>query len=841
MNDKTFIFQQNSKLYSLRQRYLFVSTIVVSLIFAFAIFAQHYVNQSSQQHNHNIEMRQQAAYQIRQLRDEILSIEKGLEAFMWGPDMVLRQEVHHNIDSALFYFGQLRKHQWFIDRKLNNELGDFELDIKSLHITLDRVMDLRQGNKEIALQNDEQHHHLNQAMQRFGSHANALQQLLQSSTQLESTIALWQQLRQEINSYINSPVEEERPSQEEAITELHRELHSALGSFSDIPQLEKSSEGQQLLREMREAMGQWHQSFDTLRYNNDSGDRHALTHYLKRTVSPHLDHIWEYIHELEVSIEKYATRDTATLERVATTIVKFVWGLSSFGLLVIGVAFVYFQRTVLQPIATIATALKVDASSDDGKSVALPQVYNLETRHLIDAYEEMRQQVQDRQSALEHIALHDSLTGLPNRYQMMKNLQSLCEGAAKDGAIFSVVMLGLDRFKEINDTLGQKTGDDILMKFGRRLRTILRESDMVSRFASDEFAVLLLNTDRDEALYVAHKIRKEMESPFDVDGISLSISCSMGIALYPSHSNERNELTRLATIAMASAKQHKVGIMVYDERYDTASVERISLAGLLREALRQDKLKLHYQAQFATHNGKLSGLEALCRWEDSERGPINPELFISVAEQTGQVHRLTQWVLDGALQQAMKWHNRGLDFGILAVNISAFNLHAHNFLTMLESLLAKWEFPAQRLMLEVTETAMMIDPDQAILTMREIHALGVKLSIDDYGTGFSSLAYVKQLPLHELKIDKSFVMDMDKSENDAIIVRSTIDLAHNLGLKVVAEGVDSKEKAELLEILNCDYLQGHYMGIPVSAHQIEQVLPPITATNSKVTHLRDFR
>jgi EAL domain-containing protein (putative c-di-GMP-specific phosphodiesterase class I) len=332
-----------------------------------------------------------------------------------------------------------------------------------------------------------------------------------------------------------------------------------------------------------------------------------------------------------------------------------------------------------------------------------------------------------------------------------------------------------------------------------------------------------------------------MEHPIDIDGLSLSVSCSIGIALYPDNGEEKEELTRRANIAMAISKQHKTGITLYEKRYDTSSVERISLAGKLRQTVQANGLHLCYQPQFHVHNRELSGVEVLCRWDDEERGPISPEEFIPVAEHTGQIHAITEWVVSTALQQAKEWRKKGLDCGILAINISVFNLHAPNFFTMLETQLKKWNFPAAKLMLEITETAMMADPEHAIKTLGKLRQLGLKLSIDDYGTGFSSLSYVKQLPVDELKIDKSFVMDMTSNENDAIIVRSTIDLAHNLGLKVVAEGVDTQEKQDLLEILDCDFMQGFHLGKPIRAHQIEYLLPPLKEKTNKVRHLRDFR
>lgn len=740
MNDKTNENQVDNGVYSLRQRYLFVSSFIVLLIFAFAWLAQSYVSTNSEQHRQNIELRHQATQYIRQLRNEVLHIEKGLEAYMWSPSEKRRQVVHHTIDSALHHFELLRLHDWIEQSHMRTELGDFALDLQALHSTLDRVMDMRLEKPAAAATDDQQASDLS--------------------------------------------------ASDEGLNQDHS--------------------------------GHW---------RNDIP-------YLKHTVEPHFEHLWEYLNKLDASIDGFSRSEATALGNVANLVAKVVWILCFFGLAVITVAYLYFQSTVLQPIATLAQALKRDAAGE--KVEALPDVHNLETRHLIDAYREMHYQVQDRQLALEHIAMHDSLTTLPNRYHLMGKLQALCETSQQEQAVFAVVMLGLDRFKEINDTLGQYTGDTILKKYGQRLQCLLRDSDSIARFAGDEFALLLPGASREEALYVARKIHRDMEPPFEIEGISLSVSSSIGIALYPENGQEKAELTRRANIAMAIAKRHKTAIALYEKRYDTASVEHLSLAGKLRQAIQANKLHLCFQPQLAVHNRELSGVEVLCRWDDPERGQISPEEFIPVAEHTGQIHVVTEWVVNTALQQAKAWRDRGLDCGVLAINISAFNLHDPNFYTMLESQLQKWDYPASRLMLEITETAMMADPDHAIKTLTTLRELGLKLSIDDYGTGFSSLSYVKRLPVNELKIDKSFVLDMTTDENDAVIVRSTIELAHNLGLKVVAEGVDTQEKQDLLEVLDCDYLQGYHTGKPMRAAEIEQHLPRLKA-KSKVQQLKDFR
>jgi diguanylate cyclase (GGDEF)-like protein len=840
MNDEVITNQPYNGVYSLRQRYLFVSSIIVILIFAFAWLAQSYVSRSSLQHRQNIELRHQASQYISQLRNEVLHIEKGLEAFMWGPSQQHREEVHLDIDRALHNFDLLRLHDWISQSKMERELADFSLDLKALHNTLDRVMDMRQQAPSTLPMSNEGDLSMSRAAQHFiasGEELRRIGYILQP--QLDATLTLWQQLQSSLSKQATAPSDENQSTRQQKVTAIYPQIHAMLEEIAARHQITTNPQHQQLLGEMMTALNRWHLGYEESSLSRSESSRPGEISYLKHTVEPHFNHLWEYITKLDASIDNFSQQESIALGSVANTVAKVLWMICFFGLAVITVAYLYFQGTVLKPIATIALILKGDAAGEHVE--ALPQVYNLETLHLINAYQEMRQQVQDRQQALEHIAMHDSLTALPNRYRLMGTLQALCESSQQQQADFAVIMLGLDRFKEINDTLGQNTGDTILKKYGQRLRFLLRDNDTVARFAGDEFALLLPNTGHEEALYVARKIRSEMEQPIDINGISLSISCSIGITLYPESGRDKEELTRRANIAMTIAKQRKIGIALYEERFDTSSIERISLAGRLRQAIQFNELHLCYQPQFAVHSNELSGVEVLCRWDDPERGVISPEEFIPVAEQTGQIHAVTEWVLTTALQQVAAWREKGLECGILAINTSVFNLHAPNFYTMLESQLQQWDFPAAKLMLEITETAMMADPEHAIKTLSKLRQLGLKLSIDDYGTGFSSLSYIKQLPVDELKIDKSFVMDMTSNENDAIIVRSTIDLAHNLGLKVVAEGVDTQEKQELLEILDCDYMQGFHLGKPQDAQSIEALLPPLKERASKVRHLRDFR
>ncbi len=559
---------------------------------------------------------------------------------------------------------------------------------------------------------------------------------------------------------------------------------------------------------------------------------------LQQSLEPQLEHLWDYLRTLDQDIERYATLDASQLTHVANTIIQGIWLLTIAGLCLIVIGFLYFERGVLKPIAMVARALKEEA--DGRSSIELPRVHSRESQQLIDAFAEMRFQVQDRQRALERQALQDNLTNLPNRFFWQGALTRQCEEAKEKHHSLGVLIVGLDRFKEINDTLGHAIGDRVLQLFGERLRYLLRSNDSIARLGSDEFAVMLPDSGQEETVYIARKILAEMEHPFQIEQINLYVGCSIGVTLYPQTSNSAEELTRHASIAMYAAKRHKSGYAIYNSKYDIHSVHKLSLANDLRNAIQNDSLYLVFQPQQSLRSQRCSGMEVLLRWNHPIHGLIRPDEFIPIAEQTGLNHSLTSWVLENSFAQAAAWRKQQLDTGIVSINISVFNLQSTDFINTLQSLLYKWDVPAEKVMLEITETAMMVDPTHVKSTLEQLNRLGVKLAIDDFGTGFSSLAYLKQLPVHELKIDKSFVMEMTNDENDAVIVRSTIDLAHNLGLRVVAEGVETQEILDLLAILDCDVIQGYHLSKPLSAAEATQWLRPLQP-EGKIRHIKDFR
>ena len=429
------------------------------------------------------------------------------------------------------------------------------------------------------------------------------------------------------------------------------------------------------------------------------------------------------------------------------------------------------------------------------------------------------------ESRLQHQALHDLLTGLPNRALLNDRLDHSLDLAKRMGEPMALLLLDLDRFKEVNDTLGHQVGDQVLIEVAGRLSQSIRTSDTIARLGGDEFAILLPAVSMlARARRVADRIVGSLCEPFHVvEGLELDIGISCGIALYPEHADKSGKLMQCADIAMYAAKNGKLGVAVYDHGADHNSVRHLTLTGELRNAIDQGQLDFEYQPKVDLGSNSLVSAEALARWIHPQHGSIPPDEFIMHAERTGLIEPLTHWAFTTAMKDLTAWNDQSLDISV-AVNLSARNLHEEGLPDLLGGMLSDFSLSPEKLVLEITESAIMIDPDQAMIVVKRLADMGFRLSIDDFGTGYSSLSYLRHLPVHELKIDQSFVANMVSSESDLVIVRSTIDLAHNLGLTVVAEGIESARQVELLRGLGCDIGQGYFIGRPSCAGELAEWL-----------------
>jgi diguanylate cyclase (GGDEF)-like protein len=426
--------------------------------------------------------------------------------------------------------------------------------------------------------------------------------------------------------------------------------------------------------------------------------------------------------------------------------------------------------------------------------------------------------------AKEHQALHDALTGLPNRDLFRDRIDQAIRSSRRSGESAVVMIMDLDHFKEINDTLGHHMGDLLLEEVARRLSRSLREADTVARLGGDEFGVLLPLVSRSgDAAVVAQQLLLELREPFMLDGMRLEIDASVGIALHPTHGDDVEALQQRADIAMYSAKQSGRGYAIFEPELDRHSPRRLALAGGMRQAINDGQITLYYQPKADLKTGSVVGVEALARWNHPEFGIVGPSEFVPIAEQTGLITPLTSFVLDAALRQIREWADAGLELSI-AVNLSARSFLDTHLAVEIPRLLNKWAVDASQLELEITESMLMTDPVRAEATLDRLSQIGLTLSVDDFGTGYSSLANLKRLPVDVIKIDKSFVMDMAVDASDAAIVRSTIDLAHNLGLRVVAEGVESEDAWRQLAALGCDYAQGYFLSRPLPAEAATRLI-----------------
>ena len=422
-----------------------------------------------------------------------------------------------------------------------------------------------------------------------------------------------------------------------------------------------------------------------------------------------------------------------------------------------------------------------------------------------------------------HMANHDALTRLPNRASLQSRLEQAVASARRAGRELAVLFIDLDRFKNINDTLGHAAGDELLVTVAQRLKAIVRDSDAVARLGGDEFVVVLTDLASPGALsaaVVARKIVEELGRSYQVLGHVVHSTPSIGIAVFPDDGVDGALLMKNADAAMYHAKSAgRNNFQFFAQPMNDAAVERLALENGLRQAVVREEFELHYQPQIDLASNEIVGVEALARWRHPELGLVPPLKFIALAEETGLIVPIGEWVLDEALRQLAEWRGRGMTRLTVSVNISAYQLGVAEFVRTVVGKLAAHGLPASALTLEITESVAMQRPEQTVVLLQQLRKLGVGLAIDDFGTGYSSLSYLKQLPLNCLKLDRSFVNDIEHDANDAAICAATISLAHNLGLEVVAEGVETAAQLDFLRTLGCDGVQGYLFSRPLPAQQ----------------------
>ncbi|WP_162892537.1 EAL domain-containing protein [Pseudoalteromonas tunicata] len=465
----------------------------------------------------------------------------------------------------------------------------------------------------------------------------------------------------------------------------------------------------------------------------------------------------------------------------------------------------------LRSLAKIAENIRLGNYVND-----IPHSSTIEVESLSQALNTMQHSIQEREAQINQLAYFDTLTKLPNRNQFYSTLESRLHEHKKRAASLAILQLDLDRFKEVNDTLGHEFGDNLLKTLAQRLKTFVYPQVFLAHFTADEFGLILPDIDPLQLESILQQFEKLFSLAFVVDDIALDIDASVGVAVYPQDAENAAKLLQCSDIAMHTCKDKHVHYLCYQPSLNKHSLLRLSLMSELRAAILDNQLELFYQPKLDIEQQKIVSVECLVRWHHPEHGFIQPDEFIPLAEQSGHIRALTEWAIKTALAQHKSWLKQGIELQ-MAVNISAVDLIDLKLPALVAQLMSSHGLSPHSLKLEVTESAVMAEPDQALQALCMLNQMGIKLSIDDFGTGFSSMAQLKKMPLDELKIDKSFVLDLNNDEDDEVIVKSTVELAHNLGLSVVAEGVEDLLTLNKLKGFGCDIAQGYFIAKPMTA------------------------
>ncbi|MFW2373992.1 MAG: putative bifunctional diguanylate cyclase/phosphodiesterase [Gammaproteobacteria bacterium] len=820
---------------SMRGRY-FIGVLLLSVLFIASVLATHSsVSDVVKTAADNSVNRNQLISSHRMVRQELRHAQQRLQSFLVMPDHTVIAEVLYALDQAGHHLSDIENSPWADATTSLERISQLSQDFRQLHQEVLQLMQIRTNAEAL-----------------FPAFATINQVMLPKSRQFLTQMGL---IMDELSMYTDNTLIQAAYFQFSQVREGWSDMVGAFrmyvaartlslrmpvsgnSEFEDLieyhykqikKQLELMHQSQLKLdygiqaegavKEVSSVLNLWYQGYVEIRKIYASPQWRLDEALMNEKITPLNERIWSNLNQIEESLIASSESDISQLMGISSEISSTLWLRLILTLVFIVLAFYAFELWLLEPVAQIAHALKMEA---DGNEVEkLPEANTLEARELVTAFETMRSQVRLRQMELEHQAMHDSLTGLPNRLFLRRKMIEIIESARKGKQSLALLMIDLNRFKEINDTLGHQVGDRVLREIGPRFIRQLSEYDVLARLGGDEFAVLLPMSDDIRARQIAQKLCASLENAINIEGQALQVGSSIGIALFPQHGFNDQALLQKADVAMYLAKEKNLGYALYDESQDDHSLWQLSLEGELKRAVEQDRLELHYQPKINCLTGKTVGVEALLRWNHPGRGQIPADEIQLLAEKTGLIKPLTKWVVERAVAQMADWRQKGIELWV-SVNLSVWNLQDPLLYETVAHALHKWGVPASNLTLEITESAVMSDPKHALKTLNQLSGMGVQLSIDDFGIGFSSLQYLKKLPVNELKIDKSFVIDMLVDDNDAVIVHSTIDLAHNLGLLVIAEGVESQELFDLLQVLGADIAQGFHMSHAIPVAELE--------------------
>ncbi len=831
---------------SIRKQYLLLAILLAIVVVTYTALTGLWIDSSNQAHFKRGEQRIEVSSLTNHIRRSIVAADNTLDLFLLSPDP----------DRRAVFNDEFAKTRAEINNIINSDLiyhTEIIAILKELIITLDemktaanQIMEIRQtanlmypamrmANGDMLEANRSIVTETGQALATFDlKNIRKLKKYnLEVFNELNIARDRWLRViaayRLFLVNRMGSLFERSLLNQIDDIDYLYADFEKSIDKLSQLNRkYELDLEISIAIESIQELGPRWRRGFQKVLEINEDGQWRADTPLVKNIINPLFSDLYDKLVKIDDALIHLANHDLVTQSKAAKTVSTSLWGMAIFILLLSIISFIVLEINFIRPIAKVASSLKAEAKGHEVSE--LPDVKAVEIRDLTEAFIELRQQVHTRQLALEHIAMHDSLTSLPNRALLMDRLNQAIMSTQRKKRSLALLMLDLDRFKEINDTLGHQTGDALLQQVGVRLRNVLRDSDTVARLGGDEFAVLLSNVNETNALRIAAAIHEQLEKVYDVYDHSLYVGVSIGVAIFPQHGETAQSLLQHADVAMYVAKRSNTSITMYDLELDEHSLSQLSVLSDLRTAIENDEFILEYQPTVTMSDSSIHGAEALIRWNHPKHGRIMPDNFINAAEQTGLIKRISNWVMDTAIRDCYRLHQKGHQVNI-SLNLSVWDIQDPNISLSITQKLEKWGLPAKYITLEITERVMMAEPERARQVLNNLESMGLNVVIDDFGTGFSSLVYLKQLPVSMLKIDKSFVIDMMLDESDAAIVHSIVELAHNLGLQVVAEGVESDQTWSWLKTWSCDYAQGFYISHPLSLENYEKYLESYSITD----------
>ncbi|MET0064912.1 MAG: EAL domain-containing protein [Candidatus Thiodiazotropha sp.] len=580
----------------------------------------------------------------------------------------------------------------------------------------------------------------------------------------------------------------------------------------------------EVLREMEVNYVGWMESFKQVREFFKRSSWRMDLQFMQQHVTPVFERMHQHLASIDLALETQSAEDITHLSRTAHQLSLSILVMVTLGMIMLLLAYQFIERNLLRPIAQTAQALKQEASGNSDNRPHMVRGNLRETQDLIDAFSEMRRKVHSRESHLDHLVHHDALTQLPNRILFRDRLEHALAIAMRGDVLVGLMFIDLDRFKQVNDSLGHLVGDELLKIIAARLTSMMRSSDTVARLSGDEFAILIEGISSREALEpLAGKILNAISEPMEIAGNELRISASIGIAVAPFDDVSVEYLLRDADTAMYEAKrQGRAGYRFFTGKMDTHSPATLRYQNEIRHAVEADQFVFHFQPVVDTDSGRLFCYEALLRWEHPERGILEPEHFLGVLNETGLINTLFSPMLEGALRfQKQQSAETGQNVAV-AVNLSGRLLNEQSFCRGLLQSMVSGEIPPGSLILEVKEEILTEKYPEAKVFLQQARTLGARIALDDFGTGHTSLSHLRQFPFDLLKIDCDFIRNVSVDSNDASLVTAMIQLAHAFRIEVVAEGVETEDQRAFLNLQQCDYVQGYLIGVP--GHAQDQVL-----------------